>query len=151
MSKPMPSPCSTRQEDSLEVSQLAHKGLVQNCAYRWCCHTEVLCQSERGAGKSWGLTATRSQLAWFGILTLDGVVSISGDFFAISLNRGWLAEWQGSFKKQVCSYRRMPIFRHPFFRKQCFSLKYSLVSPPQNFWGMPKFGIYVIMNSSLQF
>jgi hypothetical protein len=32
------------------------------------------------------------------------------------------------------SYRQTPIFRHPFLRKQCFSLKYSLVSPPQNFW-----------------
>ncbi len=30
--------------------------------------------------------------------------------------------------------RETPIFRRPFFRKQCFSLKYSLVSPPQNFW-----------------
>ncbi len=30
-------------------------------------------------------------------------------------------------------YRQTPIFRHPFFRKQCFSLKYSLLSPPQNF------------------
>ncbi len=31
-------------------------------------------------------------------------------------------------------YRQTPIFRHPFFRKQYFSLKYSLVSPPPNFW-----------------
>jgi hypothetical protein len=45
-------------------------------------------------------------------------------------------------------YRQTPIFRHPFFRKLCFSLKYSLVSPPQIFGGMSKFGIYVIMKSS---
>jgi hypothetical protein len=32
------------------------------------------------------------------------------------------------------AYRKTPIFRHPFFRKQCFSLNHSLVSPPQNFW-----------------
>jgi hypothetical protein len=29
--------------------------------------------------------------------------------------------------------RQTPIFRHPFFRKQCFSLKHVLVAPPQNF------------------
>ncbi len=39
------------------------------------------------------------------------------------------------FKKgRSYKYRQTPIFRHPFFRKQCFSLKYSLVSLPQNFW-----------------
>ncbi len=31
-------------------------------------------------------------------------------------------------------YRQTPIFRHPFLRKQCFSLKSVLVAPPQNFW-----------------
>jgi hypothetical protein len=47
----------------------------------------------------------------------------------------------------------MPIFRHPFFRKQCFSLKYVFVTPPPTkiFGGVSKFGIYVIMKSSLQF
>ncbi len=35
---------------------------------------------------------------------------------------------------ELSQYRQTPIFRHPFFRKQCFSLKYSLVSPPQNSW-----------------
>ena len=39
----------------------------------------------------------------------------------------------------------------PFFRKQCFSLKYVLVTPLKNFGRMSKFGIYVIMKSSLQF
>ncbi len=43
------------------------------------------------------------------------------------------------------------IFRHPFFRKQCFSLKYVLVAPLKIFGGMSKFGIYVKMKSSLQF
>jgi hypothetical protein len=39
------------------------------------------------------------------------------------------------FKFMLCkAYRQTPIFRHPFFRKHCFSLKYSLVRPPQNFW-----------------
>jgi hypothetical protein len=42
------------------------------------------------------------------------------------------------------SYRQTPIFRHPFFRKQCFSLKYVLVAPLKIFGGMSKFGIYVI-------
>jgi hypothetical protein len=48
-------------------------------------------------------------------------------------------------------YSQTLIFRHPFFRKQCFSLKYSLVSSLKIFEGMSKFGIYVIMKSSLQF
>ncbi len=30
-------------------------------------------------------------------------------------------------------YLQMPIFRHPFFRKQCFALKYVLVAPPSKF------------------
>jgi hypothetical protein len=35
---------------------------------------------------------------------------------------------------QSVQYRQTPIFRHPFFiKQQFFSLKYSLVSPPQNF------------------
>jgi len=32
-------------------------------------------------------------------------------------------------------YRQTPIFRHPFFRKQCFSLKYVLVTPLKYFGG----------------
>ncbi len=48
-------------------------------------------------------------------------------------------------------YRQTPIFRHPFFRKQCFSLKYVLGAPLINFGGMSKFRIYVKMKSSLQF
>ena len=56
-----------------------------------------------------------------------------------------------SCRNQRSMYRQTPIFRHPFFRKQCFSLKYSLVSPPQKFGGVSKFGIYVKMKSSLQF
>ncbi len=31
------------------------------------------------------------------------------------------------------TYRQTPIFLHPFFRKQCFSLKYVLVALPQKF------------------
>ncbi len=57
---------------------------------------------------------------------------------------------QGIFNLFKDIYRQRPIFRRPFFRKQCFSLKYSLVSPPQNFWGMSEFGIYVTMKSNLQ-
>jgi hypothetical protein len=36
----------------------------------------------------------------------------------------------------------------PFFRKQCFSLKYVLVAPLKIFGGLSKFGIYVILKSS---
>jgi hypothetical protein len=38
---------------------------------------------------------------------------------------------RGDTLREVRAYRQTPIFRHPFFRKQCFSLKYSFVSPPQ--------------------
>ncbi len=48
-------------------------------------------------------------------------------------------------------YRQTPIFWHPFYRKQCFSLKYSLVNPLKIFGGMSKYEIYVIAKSSLQF
>jgi hypothetical protein len=48
-------------------------------------------------------------------------------------------------------YRQTPIFRHPFFRKQCFSLKYVFVTPLKIFGSMSKFGIYVKMKSNLQF
>ncbi len=51
----------------------------------------------------------------------------------------------------VAEYLQTQIFRHPFFRKQCFTLKYVLVAPLKVFGGMSKFGIYVIMKSSLQF
>ncbi len=40
---------------------------------------------------------------------------------------------------QVCTVIRL-YFDTVFFRKQCFSLKYSLVSPYQNLGGMSKFG-----------
>ncbi len=53
--------------------------------------------------------------------------------------------------KEYTRYRQRPIFRHPFFRKQCFCLKYSLVSPLKIFGAMSKFGIYVKMKSKLQF
>jgi hypothetical protein len=56
-----------------------------------------------------------------------------------------------SFGK-YCIYCQTPIFQHPFFIKQWFSLKYSMVRPPQNFWRyVYVFGIYVKMKSSLQF
>ncbi len=45
--------------------------------------------------------------------------------------------WNLNIEHNYCDfrkYRQTPIFRHPLFRKQCFSLKYSLVSPPQKFW-----------------
>jgi hypothetical protein len=49
------------------------------------------------------------------------------------------------------SYRQTPILRHPFFRKQCYSLKYVLVAPLKNFKGLSKIGIYLILKSSVQF
>jgi hypothetical protein len=49
-------------------------------------------------------------------------------------------------------YRQTPIFLQPFFRKQCFSLKYVLVTPLKIFGGMPKFGIHALYsNSGVQF
>jgi hypothetical protein len=48
-------------------------------------------------------------------------------------------------------YRQTPIFRHLFFRKQCFSLKYVLVAPLKIFGGLSKIGIYVKLKSSVQF
>jgi hypothetical protein len=49
-------------------------------------------------------------------------------------------------------YRQTPIYRHPFFRKQCYSPKYVLETTPLKiFGGMSKRGIYVKMKSSLQF
>ncbi len=60
-----------------------------------------------------------------------------------------------SFCPYVCykidRYRQMHIYRHPFFRKQCFSLKYVLVAPLKLFGGLSKIGIYVIMKTSVQF
>jgi hypothetical protein len=44
------------------------------------------------------------------------------------------------------NYRHTAIFRHPFFRKQCFFLKYVLGTPLKIFGGMYKFGIYVCDN-----
>jgi hypothetical protein len=49
----------------------------------------------------------------------------------------------------VDMYRQTPILRHPFFRKQCFSLKYVLGTPLKIFGGMSKFRIYVKIKSSL--
>ena len=60
-----------------------------------------------------------------------------------------LVSMQFSLKENL--YRQTPIFRHPFFRKQCFSLKYVLVTPLKIFGGMSKFGINVIVKSSLLF
>jgi hypothetical protein len=58
-------------------------------------------------------------------------------------------------KMQVClpkhNYRQTPIFRHPFFRKQCFSLNMFWEPPLKIFGGMSKFRLYVKMKSSLQF
>jgi hypothetical protein len=43
-------------------------------------------------------------------------------------------------------------FSTPFYRKTVISLKYVLAAPPLKiFGGMYKFGIYVVMKSSLQF
>ncbi len=46
---------------------------------------------------------------------------------------------------RIKKYRQTPIFRHPFSRKQCFSLKYVLVAPLRIFGGLSKIGIYVIL------
>jgi hypothetical protein len=50
-------------------------------------------------------------------------------------------------------YCQTPIFRHPFFLKTVFfsKIQYVLVAPLKIPGGMSKFGIYVIMKSSLQF
>jgi hypothetical protein len=67
-----------------------------------------------------------------------------------------VSQLMGGWKMEVdmellCVYRQTPIFRHPFFRKQCFSLKYALVAPFKIFRGLSKIEIYVILKSSVQF
>jgi hypothetical protein len=37
---------------------------------------------------------------------------------------------ESGFDFCISVYRQTPTFRHPFFRKQCFSLKYVLGTPP---------------------
>jgi hypothetical protein len=56
-----------------------------------------------------------------------------------------------SVSSVISWYRQTAIFRHPFFGKQWFSLKYVLAAPLKIFGGMYKLGIYVILKSSLQF
>ncbi len=46
------------------------------------------------------------------------------------------------------TYCQTPIVRQPFFGKQCFSVRYFLATPSENFRGMSKFWIYIMMKPS---
>ncbi len=52
----------------------------------------------------------------------------------------------------LLTYRQTPIVPHPFSVKNVFLENvFWQPFPPQKFWGMSKFGIYVTIEFSLQF
>ncbi len=88
---------------------------------------------------------------------LDVSIKLAADHvqystYQLILDKGQIRPWDIIYNfHQGNMYYQMPIFWHPFFRKQCFSLKYVLVDPLKIFEDMSKFEIYVIIKSSLQF
>ncbi len=82
-----------------------------------------------------GTTLARKALSWLNSGT-ETAASVPKGYNSMHycMTSAQYKEYLRRLQDRSPAYRQTPIFRHPFFRKQCFSLKYVLVTPPQNFW-----------------